>query len=220
MVCVAQKLQAKDSDALAAPDSLENDDAAPMHPLRLCRDIREWLPPQAIFIVDGHETLEFARRSIPSLHEGGYLTTGPNGCMGVGTPMGIGAKVAAPDRPVVVLMGDGGFGWNGMEFDTAVRHGLPLVGIVNNNAGFTTRPAALDVGREIGFQRYDRVVEALGGHGEFVEKPGELRAALDRALASDLPALVNVCTDPEAQAAGGLLGRVKSDRALSTGTAK
>ena len=95
-----------------------------------------------MFIVDGHETLEFARRWIPSLSEANYLTSGPNGCMGVGVPFALGATVACPDRPVFVLMGDGGFGWHGMEYDTLIRHGLPMVGIVFNNAGFTARPAA------------------------------------------------------------------------------
>jgi thiamine pyrophosphate-dependent acetolactate synthase large subunit-like protein len=208
------RLSSRDADAAARPEPELDSDEVPIHPLRLCREIREWLPPDAIFIVDGHETLEYARRSIPARGEGGYLTTGPNGCMGVGVPMAIGAKVACPDRPVIVLMGDGGFGWNGMEFDTAVRHHLPLLGIVNNNAGFTARTAALGVGRELGFQRYDRVVEALGGYGEFVEKPNAIRDALDRAAASGKPALVNVCTDPDAQAAGGLLGQIKSDRVV------
>ena len=96
-----------------------------------------------------------------------------------------------------------------MEMDSAIRHNLPIVVVMSNNAGFTSRQTGRatasnlgmgNVGRELGHQRYDKVVEALGGHGEFVENPDEIRAAIERAIASGKPALVNVCTDPEAQA--------------------
>jgi thiamine pyrophosphate-dependent acetolactate synthase large subunit-like protein len=120
--------------------------------------------------------------------------------MGIGVPFGIGAKVAKPDAPVVVLSGDGAFGWNGMEMDTATRHKLPIVVVVSNNAGFTSRKTGGTVGRELGWQRYDLMTEALGGYGEFVEKPADIRSAIERAFKSGKPALVNVCTDPDAQA--------------------
>jgi thiamine pyrophosphate-dependent acetolactate synthase large subunit-like protein len=120
--------------------------------------------------------------------------------MGIGVPFGIGAQVGRPDRQIVVLSGDGAFGWNGMEMDTAIRHQLPIVVVVSNNAGFTSRKTGGNVGRELGWQRYDKVVEALGGYGEFVEKPEDIRPAIERALAVRRPALVNVCTDPMAQA--------------------
>jgi thiamine pyrophosphate-dependent acetolactate synthase large subunit-like protein len=133
--------------------------------------------------------------------------------MGVGVPFALGARVACPDRPVFVLMGDGGFGWHGMEYDTLIRHGLPMVGIVFNNAGFTARPAGGDVGRELGYQRYDLMVSGFGGHGEFVERPEDIRPAFERAIASGKPSLVNVCVDPEIQASGGLLAKLGSPRA-------
>ncbi|MGA8570759.1 MAG: thiamine pyrophosphate-dependent enzyme, partial [Candidatus Binataceae bacterium] len=101
---------------------------------------------------------------------------------------------------VLVLSGDGAFGWNGMEMDTAIRHQLPIVVVISNNAGFTSRKTGGTVGRELGWQRYDKMVEALGGYGEFVEKPEGIRGAIERAFKSGKPALVNVCTDPEAQA--------------------
>jgi acetolactate synthase-1/2/3 large subunit len=188
--------------------------AGHIHPQYLVERIGDFLPRDAIFVVDGHETLEFARRAISSFSVGGYLGTGPNGCMGVGVPMSIGAKIACPDRPVICFMGDGAFGWNGMEYDTAVRHNIPFVGIIGNNAGFTARPTAgQGAGRELGFQRYDKVVEALGGYGELVTKPDEIRPALDRALASNRPALINVQIDPDASASGGLLGALGSKQA-------
>jgi acetolactate synthase-1/2/3 large subunit len=207
------------ADGLAAkdlakePDRQTLSDAVPIDPLRLCEEVRRALPREAVFIVDGHETLEFARRWIPSLSEANYLTSGPNGCMGVGVPFALGAAVARPDRPVFVLMGDGGFGWHGMEYDTLIRHGLPMVGIVFNNAGFTARPAAMGTGRELGYQRYDLMVAGFGGHGEFVERPDDIAPALRRAIDSGKPALVNVCVDPDAQAGGGLLAQLGSERA-------
>ena len=201
------------NDLAKEPDRVTLSDAIPIAPLRLCEEIRRALPRDAVFIVDGHETLEFARRWIPSLSEANYLTSGPNGCMGVGVPFALGAAVARPDRPVFVLMGDGGFGWHGMEYDTLIRHGLRMVGVVFNNAGFTARPAAADTGRELGYQRYDLMVAGFGGHGEFVEHPADIAPALHRAIASGKPALVNVCVDPDAQATGGLLGALGSEKA-------
>lgn len=201
------------NDLAKEPDRETLSDAVPIDPLRLCEEIRRALPRNAVFIVDGHETLEFARRWIPSLSEANYLTSGPNGCMGVGVPFALGAAVARPDRPVFVLMGDGGFGWHGMEYDTLIRHNLPMVGIVFNNAGFTARPAARGTGRELGYQRYDLMVAGFGGHGEFVERAEDIAPALRRAIESGRPALVNVCVDPDAQAAGGLLGQLGSEQA-------
>src|SRR5215470_12781944 len=181
----------------------------PIHPLRLCREVREIISRDTILVVDGHEILNFGRQSIPVFEPGTSLNAGPHGCMGIGVPFGIGAKAARPDKPVLVLSGDGAFGWNGMEMDTAIRHKLNIVVVVSNNAGFTSRQTGRmtasnmgleNVGRELGYQRYDKMVEALGGYGEFVEKPDDIAPAIKRAMASGKPALVNVCTDPEAQA--------------------
>jgi acetolactate synthase-1/2/3 large subunit len=193
---LAAKQRANEEKAQA----LLRSDQVPIHPLRLCWELRQLLPRDAILVTDGHEILNFGRQSIPVYEPGTSLNAGPHGCMGIGIPFGVGAKVAAPDRPVVVLSGDGAFGWNGMEMDTAIRHKLDIVVVVSNNAGFTSRRTGGNVGRELGWQRYDRLVEALGGHGEFVEKPGEIRAAIERAFRAGKPALVNVCTDPEAYA--------------------
>jgi acetolactate synthase-1/2/3 large subunit len=172
----------------------------PVHPLRLCNEVKETITRDTILVVDGHEILNFARQSIPIYQARYSLNAGPHGCMGVGIPFGIGAKAAAPDKPVVVLSGDGAFGWNGMEMDTAIRHQLNIVVVLSNNGGFTSRKTGGTVGRDLGFQRYDKMVEALGGYGEFVEQPDEIRPAIQRAMKSGKPALVNVCTDPDAQA--------------------
>jgi thiamine pyrophosphate-dependent acetolactate synthase large subunit-like protein len=196
---VAQ-LSAKHRSNQERSTPLLHSDAVPIHPLRLCREVRDLISRDTILIVDGHEILNFARQSIPIYQAGCSLNAGPHGCMGVGVPFGIGAKVARPEAPVLVLSGDGAFGWNGMEMDTAIRHELPIVVVMSNNAGFTSRKTGGTVGRELGWQRYDKMVEALGGYGEFVEKPEGIRGAIERAFKSGKPALVNVCTDPEAQA--------------------
>jgi thiamine pyrophosphate-dependent acetolactate synthase large subunit-like protein len=195
-----EQLSAKHRSNQERSTPLLHSDAVPIHPLRLCREVRDVISRDTILIVDGHEILNFARQSIPIYQAGCSLNAGPHGCMGVGVPFGIGAKVARPQAPVLVLSGDGAFGWNGMEMDTAIRHQLPIVVVMSNNAGFTSRKTGGTVGRELGWQRYDKMVEALGGYGEFVEKPDGIRGAIERAFKSGKPALVNVCTDPEAQA--------------------
>jgi acetolactate synthase-1/2/3 large subunit len=194
------QLSAKHRSNLERSSPLLHSDKVPIHPLRLCNEVKNTISRDTILVVDGHEILNFARQSIPIYQPRFSLNAGPHGCMGVGIPFGVGAQVAAPDKQVVVLSGDGAFGWNGMEMDTAIRHKLNIVVVVSNNAGFTSRKTGGSVGRELGYQRYDKMVEALGGYGEFVEKPEEIRPAIERAMKSGKPALVNVCTDPEAQA--------------------
>jgi acetolactate synthase-1/2/3 large subunit len=178
---------------------LLHSDKKPIHPLRLCQELRDFMPRDAILVVDGHEILSFARQSIPTYYPGHRLNIGPSGCIGVGVPFGIGAKIAKPDKAVFVLSGDGAFGFNGMEMDTAVRHNLPMVVIISNNGGWTNALTSDWVtGRDLAFTRYDKIAEAMGGHGEFVEEPGEIRPALERAFDSGKPSLVNVMTDPYA----------------------
>jgi acetolactate synthase-1/2/3 large subunit len=196
---VAQ-LAAKHRSNMERNAPLLHSDKLPIHPLRLCNELKDVISRDTILVVDGHEILNFARQSIPIYQARASLNAGPHGCMGVGIPFGVGAQAAAPDRPVVVLSGDGAFGWNGMEMDTAIRHNLPIVVVVSNNGGFTSRQTGGDVGRDLGYQRYDKMVEALGGYGEFVEKPEGIRPAIERAMKSGVPSLVNVCTDPNAQA--------------------
>jgi len=194
------QLSAKHRSNLERSSPLLHSDKVPIHPLRLCNEVKNVITRDTILVVDGHEILNFARQSIPIYQPRFSLNAGPHGCMGVGIPFGVGAQAAAPNKPVVVLSGDGAFGWNGMEMDTAIRHKLNIVVVVSNNAGFTSRKTGGNVGRDLGYQRYDKMVEALGGYGEFVEKPDEIRPAIERAMKSGKPALVNVCTDPDAQA--------------------
>jgi thiamine pyrophosphate-dependent acetolactate synthase large subunit-like protein len=194
------QLAAKHRSNMERNAPLLHSDKVPIHPLRLCNEVKDVISRDTILVVDGHEILNFARQSIPVYRARASLNAGPHGCMGVGIPFGVGAQAAAPDSPVVVLSGDGAFGWNGMEMDTAIRHKLPIVVVVSNNGGFTSRQTGGNVGRDLGYQRYDKMVEALGGYGEFVEQPEGIRPAIERAMKSGVPSLVNVCTDPNAQA--------------------
>ena len=123
--------------------------------------------------------------------------------MGVGLPFGIGAKAAKPDHQVVVLHGDGSFGLNAMELDTAIRHHLPVLIVISLNGGWTADPEQKKPGRFLGYTRFDKIAEALGGHGEYVEQPEDIRPALERAskaVANGQTALVNVVTDWRARA--------------------
>ena len=181
-----------------------NDDRAPLHPLRIYNELAPMLDRDAIVIGDGGDFVSYAGRVVETFEPGCWMDPGPYGCLGAGPGQAIGAKVAHPDRQVVCLLGDGAFGFSGLEFDTMVRHDLPVVGIVGNNGiwALEYHPMKFLYGYQVAAElrpatRYDEVVKALGGHGELVRHPSELQPALERAFASGKPALVNVLTDPE-----------------------
>ena len=196
-----QKLAAKDAANAEKSEAVLNSDQVPIHPLRLMKEVRDFLPKDAILVVDGHETLNFGRQAIPTYEPGHRLNSGGSGCMGVGLPFGIGAQAAKPNKKTLVLHGDGSFGINAINLDTAVRHGLPVVTVVNVNGGWAATPKGqprkpwVYIGPE---QRYDKLGEALGTHGEYVDKPDQIRPALERAFASGKPAVINVISDPHA----------------------
>jgi len=192
-------LRQADEERSARSAPILNSDQIPIHPLRLCKEITEFLDRDAIVSVDGNEILHFGRQSIPTYYPGHRLNSGVTGTMGVGLPYGIGAKVAKPDKQVLVLHGDGSMGMNAMEIDTAVRHNLPVVTVISNNAGWTARtPDKRKPGRELGHTAFDEMAEALHGYGEKVEDPAEIKPALDRAFSSGKPAVVNVIVEPTA----------------------
>jgi acetolactate synthase-1/2/3 large subunit len=175
-------------------------DQRPIHPLRLCKEVRDFIDRDAILCVDGQEILNFGRQSIPTYEPAHRLNSGVFGTMGVGLPFGIGAKIAKPDKQVMVLHGDGSFGLNAMELDTAARHKIPVVTAVSLNGGWTADPQGTKPGRTLGYTAFHKMAEALGCHGEYVEDPAEIRPALERAYASGCPAVVNVVTDHRARA--------------------
>jgi acetolactate synthase I/II/III large subunit len=180
------------------------DERAPLHPLRVYHELGQVLDRDAVVIGDGGDFVSFAGRVIETFEPGCWMDPGPYGCLGSGPGYALAAKLAHPDRQVCLLLGDGAFGFAGLEFDTFVRHGLPIVGVMGNNGiwALEKHPMEFLYGYSVAAElqprcRYDEVVRALGGHGELVSEPGELRPALERAFASGKPALVNVLTDPE-----------------------
>ena len=193
-------LREQDLKGQARLEPLMHSDEVPIHPLRLCKEVKDFLDRDAILVVDGQEILNYGRQSIPTYRPGHRLNSGSFGTMGVGVPFGVGAKVGQPDKQVMVLHGDGSFGMNAMEMDTAVRHNIPIVTVISLNGGWTADPDGGKIGRTLGYQRYDKMMDAFGGHGEYVEKPGDIRPALERAYASGKAAIVNVKTDFRARA--------------------
>ncbi len=197
------ELRAVETDARAAEQADRADDRAPLHPMRVYAELGELLDRDAIVIGDGGDFVSYAGRVIDSYEPGCWLDPGPFGCLGSGPGYALAAKLAHPRRQVVLLLGDGAFGFSGMEFDTLARHGVAVVGVMGNNGiwGLEKHPMELIYGYSVAAElrpetRYDEVVAALGGHGELVRTPAELRPALERAFASGAPALVNVLTDP------------------------
>lgn len=185
------------------PGANSQSDEQPIHPLRLCEEIKNFMNRDAILVVDGQEILNFGRQSMPTFAPGHRLNSGPFGTMGVGLPFGLGAKVAKPDKQVIVVHGDGSFGLNAMELDTAVRHNIAVLVVISLNGGWTADPDGNKPGRDLGYTRYDKMAEALGCYGEYVEDPADLRAALERAQAkvdAGSVAVVNVKTDYRARA--------------------
>src|SRR5262245_2519408 len=194
------KLRSIDDDKQLEMNKAMSNDQVPIHPLRLCKEVKDFLRRDAILVVDGQEILNFGRQSIPTFVPGHRLNSGVFGCMGVGLPFAIGAKVAKPDAQVLVLHGDGSYGINANEMDTAVRHNIPIIAVISNNGGWTADPQQNKAGRNLGYTRWDKVATALGAHAEHVEKPDDIRPALERAAASGKPAVVNVVTDYKARA--------------------
>jgi acetolactate synthase-1/2/3 large subunit len=194
-----------DEDAKRAAEAAElSDDRAPLHPMRLYKELGEVLDRDAIIIGDGGDFVSYAGRVVPSYEPGCWLDPGPYGCLGAGPGYALAAKLARPDKQVVLLLGDGAFGFSGMEFDTLARHGVNVVGVMGNNGiwALEKHPMEFLYGYSVAAEltpetRYDQVVEALGGHGELVSRADDLKPALARAFEAGKPALVNVLTDPD-----------------------
>jgi acetolactate synthase-1/2/3 large subunit len=180
----------------------------PIHPIRLVEQIQKAMGDNTLFVADGGDTSYWAFAGFRATEKAGMVvgSGGLFGCLGTGIPFAIAAKLARPDKKVLLLNGDGSFGLNAMEFDTAVRHNIPFVCVVNNDCswGMVKHDQELSMGKEclscvsLPLIHYEKMVEGLGGHGEFVTKDEEIIPAIQRALKSDKPACVNVITDPTA----------------------
>ena len=171
-----------------------------MHPLRVCAALQSLLDRGGILVADGGE---FGQWIQAGCEAGTRMINGLSGSIGSAIPLALAAKLRHPERTVIATLGDGTFGFHGFELDTAVRAGLPVLAVVGNDARWNAEHqlqlqhygAARTVGCELSPTRYDLATIALGGHGEHVERPEDLGPALERALASGLPACVNVMID-------------------------
>lgn len=197
------ELRAVETEKRAAEQAEREDDRGPLHPMRLYAELGEVIDRDAIVIGDGGDFVSYAGRVVDTYEPGCWLDPGPFGCLGSGPGYALAAKLARPDKQVVLMLGDGAFGFSGMEFDTLSRHGVDVVGVMGNNGiwALEKHPMEFLYGYSVAAdlvpeRRYDQVVEALGGHGELVRTPGELKPALERAFSAGKPALVNVLTDP------------------------
>jgi acetolactate synthase-1/2/3 large subunit len=186
-------------------------DTAPIHPLRLAHEINQFLTDNSLYIGDGGDVVTFSGGVVQPKGPGLWMDPGPLGTLGVGVPFAMAAKAARPDREVVCLFGDGAFSLTGWDFETMVRFDLPFIGVVGNNSYMNQirygqiqkyGEARGDVGNKLGDVHYDNFAQMLGGYGEEVTEPDQIRPALERARESGKPSLINVWIDQNAFAPG------------------
>jgi acetolactate synthase-1/2/3 large subunit len=192
--------------------SLADSDGIPMHPLRLVKELEDQRTDDSILVLDGANSILWAIMMAQPRPQGGVIisTLGDLEAIGAGVPQALALKRAHPERQVILHTGDGSFGYGFMEMETAIRYGIPLVVVIHNDQGWgMTRDMQMEywgknreIGNDLGVVRYDRMVEALGGHGEFVENPADLQPALERALNAKKAACVNVMVDPKPKSPG------------------
>lgn len=179
---------------------LEEDNRLPLHPMRLCKEIREIVDEKTTVVLDAGDLVSWALRGLKALFPNQILMCGPLGQLGVGIPFANAAKLCRPDNQVILICGDGSFGFSAMEFDTAVRHNIPIICVIGNDSswGMIKRAQVENYGAErivatqLRQARYEKVVEALGGYGEYVDKAEDIKPAIFRAINSGLPACINV----------------------------
>ena len=178
-----------------------------IHPAAVAKTVSDYLGGEGIIAVDGGDCQSWTDLSCEVRKPGHYLKGGPLGCMGVGVPFALGAKVAFPEKPVALVTGDGAVAMNFMEMETAVRHSIPFVVVVCNDSAWgmtkhqieiTYPDAGATQGVDLGFVDFHEIVKAMGGYGEKIESIKDLTPGLERAFSSELPAVLNVRTDPNA----------------------
>ncbi len=196
-------IRTEERNAQSRDEAAMSSDAVPVHPMRLCREIRDFIDEDTTVVGDGGDIVSYGGRVINVYKPGYWLDPGPMGCLGTGTGFAMAAQIARPGKKVLILHGDGAFGLNGMEFESMVRQQLPVVSIIGNDGawGQIKHPQKAILGHATAAElspgiRYDKMVEALGGYGELVQRPEDIRPALERAFASGLPACINVLIDP------------------------
>jgi acetolactate synthase-1/2/3 large subunit len=199
-----EQLQGTEQELRRAEQAVLDADAEPIKPSRVFGELARRLDRDAVVIGDGGDFVSYAGRYVDTFEPGGFLDPGPYGCLGTGPGYALGAALGRPGRQLVLLLGDGAVGFSLGDWDTLARHGIPVVGIVGNNAGWGLEKTPMK--KLYGYHvvadlaertRYDEAAVALGCHGELVERPADIGPALDRAFAAGGPALVNVITDPD-----------------------
>lgn len=172
------------------------DQAEPLHPAAFFDELKACLPPDVLFSWDGGDCVHWGRAILPALHPGGWLRLGPLATIGAALPNSLALQMAHPDRRILMITGDGSLGFYIAELDTAVRHNLPVIIIVGNDAGWglerELQGGARTVGCELRPTRYDIVMQGFGGEGENITSLQQVRPAIERALASRKPYLLNV----------------------------
>ena len=169
-----------------------------MHPLDIFTRIQHLIDKDTIIVMDGGDYVQWGRSYLKARMPGRFIRLGPLSHLGAGIPYGMAAKLAHPESKVLVFIGDGAFGFYPMEYDTCIRHNLPITTIMGNDATwgidktFQVAYFARAVGTDLRSVRYDKMVEAIGGYAEYVENPNDVAPAVERALGSNLPSLVNV----------------------------
>ena len=190
-------------------------DASPVHPQRFAWEIRDFLDPDAIVVGDGGDIVGISASIIQARKPGHWLDPGPFGCLGVGPSFAIAAKLAKPDKQVCIVYGDGSFGLNAMEYESAIRQGIPFVGVIGNDGAWgqikVAQEALYGEGNAPASELnqatpYHKMVEGLGGYGELVERPEQIRPALERAFDAGVPACINVMVDPSLMKRSSYLG--------------
>ena len=201
-----EQLRKAEAEARARDKTMTESDSSPVHPARLIAEVNRFADPDAIIVGDGGDFVSFAGRLIERERPGLWIDPGPFGALGSGPAYAMAAKLAKPDRQVILLSGDGAFGFSAMEFDTLVRHKVPVVCVIGNNGiwALEKHPMQSMLGLSIAADlaprtRYDQVVEALGGLGQLVDRPEQIRPALERAFKAGVPACINVICDPDAE---------------------
>jgi acetolactate synthase I/II/III large subunit len=198
-----EKSQSKNDKIIAANE-------VPIHPVRLCHEINEFLQEDTVYIGDGGDIVTFSGSIVRPHKPGGWMDPGPLGTLGVGTGFAMASKLAQPHRDVVVLYGDCSFTLTGFDFLTMVHRKLPFVGVIGNNSSWNQirfgqerkYPGRGDIGNIVGDVRFDRLAEAMGGFGIRVTQPEDIRPALEKARDSGKPALVDVVINRDVYSSG------------------
>ena len=205
-----EMLRADEEKSKNKNDKIIAANEVPIHPVRLCHEINEFLQEDTVYIGDGGDVVTFSGSIVRPHKPGGWMDPGPLGTLGVGTGFAMASRLAQPQRDVVVLYGDCSFTLTGFDFITMVHRKLPYVGVIGNNSSWnqirfgqeSKYPGRGDVANVVGDVRFDRLAEAMGGFGVRVTQPQDIRPALERARDSGKPALVDVVINRDVYSSG------------------